>query len=126
VKKTKAQIIIAEDNQDLRRLCKTVLLEEGYSVKTANDGYELISMLKKSRFDLLVLDLMLPSKTGLQIINAVKSICPGMFVVIYTGYDQYKTTVERLADAYILKSGSLDELKNTVNNLLMNGRQIPP
>lgn len=114
-----ARIVIAEDDKDLREVCQMSLEELGHEVKGVGDGYEVLSLLRKEPADLLVLDMMLPHRSGVAIISTIRSIYPGMLVVIYTGYKRYRdSTVRELADAFVLKSPNLDHLLSVVNNLL--------
>ena len=114
-----ARIVIAEDDKDLRELCEMSLKQQGHEVDGVGDGYEVLHLVRKKAPDLLVLDLMLPSRSGVELINTLRSIHPTMLVVIHTGYSQYKDSfVARLADAFVLKSPNLNHLLSVVNNLL--------
>ena len=95
------------------------LKEQGHEVEATGDGYEVLRLVRENAPDLLVLDLMLPSRSGVELISTVRSIHPAMLVVIHTGYSRYKDSfVTRLADAFVLKSPNLDHLLSVINNLL--------
>ncbi|QPC46471.1 response regulator [Mangrovibacillus cuniculi] len=67
------RILLAEDEEILRMLIVDTLEDEGYEIVEAADGEEAISYLNKEQFDLLIVDYMMPGKTGLEVIKEVKS-----------------------------------------------------
>lgn len=71
-KKTK-KILIAEDEKNLADILVLKLKKEGFSVKTVENGEEALQALSKSDFDLLLLDLIMPKKNGLEVLEALKN-----------------------------------------------------
>ncbi|HXG67035.1 MAG TPA: response regulator [Blastocatellia bacterium] len=67
------KILIAEDNLDTRELLATLLYLEGYIVLTADDGDEALGVAKTERPDLLVTDLSMPHKNGIDLIKALRA-----------------------------------------------------
>ena len=63
----KIQIVIADDNDNIRQTLKDILTEKGYCVDTVKDGYELLSFLKQNPSDIIILDLMMPEKGGIEV-----------------------------------------------------------
>ncbi len=121
-----ARIIIAEDNEYLQEICRLDLEEQGHDVKVVGDGYDLLTYFKEDSADLLILDIMLPHKSGAEVIGTVRALCPGLAIVIYTGYDRYKDSpIHDIADAFVLKSSSMDELLKIVNRLLSERKELP-
>ena len=121
-----ARIVIAEDNEYLQEVCRLDLEEQGHDVKVVGDGYDLLSYFKEDSADLLILDIMLPHKSGAEVIGTVRALCPGLAIVIYTGYDRYKDSpIHDIADAFVLKSSSIEKLLKTVNGLLSDRKQVP-
>ena len=118
-----ARILVAEDDEDLQQICRLDLEELGHEVRTVADGHELIQMVKEDAPDLLVLDIMLPHRSGAEVMNTVRSLCPDMAIVIHTGYDRYeKSPIHELADAFVMKSTTLDELLRVIEKLLQTRR----
>ncbi len=70
----KSSIIIADDNQGICENLIDIFSEKGYFVEAVNNGYELLSYLKKKSSDIIILDLMMPEKDGIEILSAIKTI----------------------------------------------------
>ncbi len=68
------RIIICDDEPDARDVTKMMLEKEGYSVDTVKDGTECLKQLKKERYDLLLLDIMMPGPTPKEIIAEIRKI----------------------------------------------------
>src|SRR5262249_38297021 len=66
------RILVVEDDRDIAELVRYNLLSEGYDVKVVYDGVPALCELHKNSFDLLVLDLMLPTLPGLEVCKAVR------------------------------------------------------
>ena len=65
-------ILIVDDNKDIRDLFKTILESSGYQCTTANDGKEGLDMLHANKFDLVLLDLAMPNMSGIDVLKKVK------------------------------------------------------
>jgi two-component system, cell cycle sensor histidine kinase and response regulator CckA len=80
-------ILVAEDNEDVRRLVRSVLTKYGYSVIEAMDGQDAIDKLKKQRrIDLVILDSVMPKKNGREVYDEARVINPGIKVIFTSGY----------------------------------------
>jgi two-component system response regulator SaeR len=114
------KIIIADDNVELCEILKEILEREGYSVDVVHEGFSLVSYLKKVQdVDAIVLDLMMPDKGGITVINTVRSIAPASKLIIYTGYTNYRHSVfGREADAFVNKTESPKKLIEILEDLL--------
>ncbi len=106
-------ILIIEDDHDLREFLVDLLLDNGFSVKTAEDGVEGLKQLKKSKPDLVLLDLNLPNIKGETVCTEIKKDFPEIPIIILTA----KTTTPEIvyglnlgADDYISKPFETDEL----------------
>jgi two-component system alkaline phosphatase synthesis response regulator PhoP len=67
------KIFIIEDEKDIRDLLELYLKREGYGVQSAQDGEAGLQRIAKERFDLILLDLMLPQMDGLEVCRVLKS-----------------------------------------------------
>src|SRR5688572_19781091 len=106
-------ILIIEDDQDLREFLVDLLLDNGYSVKTAEDGVEGLRSLKKSQPDLILLDLNLPNVKGETVAVEVKRDYPDIPIIILTAKATTPEVVAGLnlgADDYVTKPFETDEL----------------
>ena len=113
-------ILIVEDEQKLARLLARVLREEGYAPEMAHNGREGLSRALSEDFDLLVLDWMLPDRSGTQIVRALRAAEIGVPVLMLTARDQIEDRVEGLdagADDYLPKPFAFPELLARVRAL---------
>ena len=105
-------ILIAEDEKDIRNLLKLNLEQEGYSVIAAKDGMEALDILQKERIDLAVLDVMMPRLDGFNLLRRIRetSTLPVIFLTA-RGDDMDKVLGLGLgADDYLVKPFSMAEL----------------
>jgi DNA-binding response OmpR family regulator len=115
----KNKILIIEDNENERLLYKEELEKEGYEVLTASSGKEGLSFIEKEKLDLIILDLRMPEMDGLEVLGKILSKRKNLPVIIYTSYSQYRNNfLSWAADAYIIKSSDMVELKNKIREML--------
>jgi DNA-binding response OmpR family regulator len=114
-----AHLLIVEDNENLRELYELELKEDGYQVSLAEDGEQALESVRRSRPDLIVLDIAMPKMDGIQCMRellAEQKIIP---VILHTAFAQYKDNyLTWPANAYVVKSGDLTELKEKIQELL--------
>lgn len=67
------KILLIEDDAYVRDLYKTVLEKEGYNVAIAKDGEESLDIVEQDEYDLILLDIMLPKLTGIEVLKRLKS-----------------------------------------------------
>ena len=113
------EILVADDNPNIRRTLKDILTEKGYAVETVNDGYELLAYLKQKSPHVLVLDLIMPQKDGMEVFSAVRRISPDTRIIIYTGFQKYEHTLfAKTADRFLLKSESPEKLLRAIQDVI--------
>ncbi len=76
------RILIIEDNEAYREMLKTVLEQEGYEVREADNGKDGCDICFKEKFDLVIMDLFLPEKDGVQSIHELKEEFSGKMKII--------------------------------------------
>jgi len=106
-------ILIVEDEAILRESLRDWLTDAGYQVETAADGEEGLRMIGEQDFDLVLLDMRLPGKNGLQVLREAKTKKPQLKGVIITAYPSVETAVEAMkigAAEYLPKPLDLDDL----------------
>jgi len=116
----KAEILIIDDDEDLRRLLKRCLENENYHVDTAGDGLEGLDRIKSKNYDLIILDIMLPKMSGIALLERLRrdSIVP---VILLSAKEQEMDIVDGLrsgADDYITKPFRLSEIVARVESIL--------
>src|SRR5919112_608576 len=82
------RILIIEDEEKMARMLARVLREEGHVVETANDGKTGLGRALDDSFDLLIVDWMLPERSGIQIVRGLRAAEVGTPVLMLTARDQ--------------------------------------
>lgn len=103
------KILVAEDDEMLRQLYSETLSEEGYAVDTAVDGENAYSKVKKGGWDLVLLDIIMPKMSGLEVVEKLrqeKIVDYSNKTVFLTNLDKDREIrrAEELGDGYIIKS----------------------
>jgi DNA-binding NtrC family response regulator len=117
----KRKVLIVDDAGPVVVLCVNVLQALGYSVKGAGRGEAALDILRKERFDLMVLDYKMPGLTGFEVFAQARALHPDLAVVLVTGHGTPDIVDEanRLGFASILlKPFTSDELRGTVEKVL--------
>jgi DNA-binding response OmpR family regulator len=120
-------ILIVEDEQRLARLIARVLGEERHVVDIANDGDTGMDLALRGTYDLLILDLMLPGRSGLDICKQVRArkLQPAILMLTARGAIEDRVAGLRIgADDYLVKPFAMEELVARVDALLRRGRAI--
>ena len=115
------KILVVDDETELTQPLSRVLSGEGYEVDTAYDGSSGSQMANIGNYDLLILDWMLPGKTGLEICQELRSRAIATPVLFLTAKDTLDDRIEGLdagADDYLIKPFELRELLARVRALL--------
>ena len=119
------QILIAEDDPDINRLLGRILEKEGYQVTAAFSGSEARLLLKTVRFDLIVLDLMLPGATGEELVEEIrKNSTTPILVVSAKGQEDKLNVLKMGADDFISKPFDVNEVAVRVYSLLRRSRDF--
>lgn len=119
------QILVIEDERKVAAALQEGLRAEGYQVSLAVTGEEGFFLLSDQRFDLVVLDLMLPGRDGLEILDAVRKQGIPTPVLILTARDTVADRVhglDRGADDYLVKPFAFPELAARIRALIRRGR----
>ncbi len=115
------KILLVDDETELSDPLSRILLQEGYQVDLADDGTAGMKLALQNQYDLLILDWMLPHKSGLEICREVRSQSLSTPVLFLTAKDTIDDRVDGLdagADDYLVKPFELRELLARVRALL--------
>ncbi|MEE2896889.1 MAG: response regulator transcription factor [Gemmatimonadota bacterium] len=118
------RILVVEDDEKVASFLDRGLREEGYSVDVAHDGEDGLLKAHVHDYDLLLLDVMLPGKTGLEIVRSLRSRQSSVPVLLLTARSDRDDVVLGLdagADDYLTKPFGFDELVARVRALLRRG-----
>ena len=88
------RILVVEDDPSTRELLREFLLEEGWTVKLAQDGKEALLKVRKESFDLVLTDLKMPRMNGIQLLREMRKIAPYIRVVAMSATEDSRTTVK--------------------------------
>ena len=112
-----ATILLAEDEPALLRLASHALAENGHTVLPASDGYTAIEMIEAgARPELLVSDVSMPGMDGVALARAARALCPGLRVLLLSGYSTAALAVDMAAEGwhFLAKPCRADELRTAV------------
>jgi DNA-binding NtrC family response regulator len=116
-----ARLLIAEDEERLRRLMGMLLANAGYKLTLVRDGEEAMQALEKGRFDLLITDLKMPRLDGLDLVRRVHKETPELPVIVITAFGSIESAVEAMqagAIDYITKPFEEEKLKLAIDRAL--------
>lgn len=115
------KILVVEDETKIARLLKKNLEEEGYAVEVSADGVDALKRAMATRYDAILLDLMLPKQDGMSVLRTLRAKKIGTPVLILTARGDVSARVEGLtagADDYLAKPFAMDELVARVRALI--------
>lgn len=113
-------ILVVEDDLMIREGVVEFLTEQGYGVLAASDGEEGLALFQENRIHLMILDIMLPKKDGIQVLQEVRrsSQIPVLMLTAMTDEQTQVKSFDALADDYICKPFSLIILKKRIEVLM--------
>lgn len=119
-----SNILIVEDEDAIRRVLKKVLSEENpkYKLDEAPDGEKAISLIKTQYYDLVLCDIKMPKKDGIEVLEFVSSYDSSIPIIMISGHGDLKTAVKAMrmgAYDYIEKPPDLNNLLNSVRSALV-------
>lgn len=113
-------IYVVEDDMAIRNLVTYAFTEKGYEVKSFEDGHSIVEEIRENPCELLLLDLMLPGKDGVSILNEVREFSDVPVIILTAKTDEFDRVLglESGADDYITKPFSILELLSRVKAIL--------
>lgn len=114
-------LLILEDDKNARDKLARIFEKEGYEVLTGADGEEGIKIFSQNKIDILLIDIKMPKKNGLDVLNEVKKISEDCESIMITGYGDENTAIEAMRNGainYIRKPIDLDQLFLAVQKAL--------
>ena len=122
----KINILIVEDEKEIREGVSEYLAEVGYSVISAEDGMQAIELFKNNKIDLVILDIMLPKANGFVVLNKIRQESNVPVIMLTAMSDDYTQIMsfDEEADDYITKPFSLIVLHKRKESLLRRGVKV--
>lgn len=124
------KLLVAEDQSMLRdAMCQLLLMEDDVDdVYQASNGAEAIALLKDNAIDVAILDVEMPQKTGLDVLEWVREYIAIKVIIVTTfkrmGY--FQRAVKANVDAYVLKDRSITDLMSTVHAVMSGKKEYSP
>lgn len=118
-------ILVVDDEPLISDIIAKCLEAEGYESRVAHSAEEALEKLEAEQFSLLISDIMMPGKTGIELLAIIKDLYPDMAVIMVTAVDDRKTAVKALqlgAFGYVIKPFDLNEIAISVVNALERRR----
>ena len=113
-------ILIVDDDKSIRYSLKR-MMEENFYILTAQNGEEALNRLKENSPDLIIMDIKMPGRNGIDVLKEIKSIDPKSLVIIMTAYGTTETAIEAMkygAFDYILKPFPIPKMKGLVEKAM--------
>lgn len=115
------KILLAEDDEDLRGIVRDLLKRNDYSVVEATDGNDALEILRSNDYDLLLLDINMPGKSGVEVLQFIKQHNLACRVIMLTGTVGLNAAIESLklgAADYITKPFNVNYLLASIKRVL--------
>lgn len=119
-----AKILIIEDDETVRVVIRRILESKGYDVVEAEDGRQGLEMYRKENVDLVLTDIVMPNKEGLETIRELRQVTPDVKIIAMSGggrnspYDYLNLAKKFGADRLFEKPFEWDELTQAISELL--------
>jgi len=107
------KVLLVDDEKDFTDTLGERLVARGFEVRTASSGDEGLALLKEKAPDVVILDVLMPGKDGVEVLREVKTVNPIVEVIMLTGHGTIETAIEGLklgAYDYLLKPTDTGEL----------------
>jgi two-component system phosphate regulon sensor histidine kinase PhoR len=127
VSEYRPKILVIDDEKRIRDGCQTVLSSEGYEVASADNGKQGLQMIGREHYDIILLDLMMPELSGLDILPKIKENHPDTVVIVITGYATVEYSIEAMkagAFDFISKPFDPKKLKVVVSKAIEHTRAL--
>ena len=127
---SKTKIMVCDDNQDISILIALHLQNEPYHVVTQNNGRSALNELNTVKFDLILLDIMMPGMTGFEVLNELKNVrivenrtIPVIMITAKSGMEDIEKSLSLGATSYIVKPFTGNLLKEKISEVIMRASE---
>ena len=119
------KILVVDDDQKICKILSISLSSLGYEITLANDGFQALERIESERFDVVLLDLMLPGHSGIEILRHIHEQRAETQVIVLTAYASLETAIEAMrlgAYDYVTKPFDVKTIRSTVRRALEKQR----
>ena len=112
-------VLVVDDDRDHSKALAKIFERAGYQASTANDGQEALTFLAGRPFDLVITDLRMPRKNGLELLHGIRALCPQLPVIIVTAFGEWISYMDAM------EGGAVDYMSKPVRreDILMAARK---
>jgi len=113
-------ILIVDDDKSIRYSLKR-MMENHYAIVTAQNGEEALARFREDHPDLVIMDIKMPGRSGIEVLKEIKSVDPKSLVIIMTAYGTTETAIEAMkygAFDYILKPFPIPKMKDLIEKAI--------
>ena len=117
----KARLLVVDDEQSMREFLESFLRREGYDVSTAADVDTALSYLESDEIDLVITDMQMPEKTGLDLILEARELSPETAMIVVTAFGTTDSAISAMREGaydYLTKPFKVDELRIVIEKAL--------
>jgi two-component system KDP operon response regulator KdpE len=125
---SEGRILAVDDESQIRRVVRTTLTSNGYEVTEAVNGEDALRLVRSSEFDLVLLDMNMPGKSGLETCREIRAFGSNPAIIMVTVRDSENDKVEALdagADGYVTKPFGISELLARIRSVLRRTVESP-
>ena len=115
------QLLVVDDERIIREGAERILKKEGWNVRTAENGEQGLELIRHETIHILLLDLMMPGVSGMEVLKEVRESQPQLHVIVVTGYATVENAVEAMKNGaydFIPKPFTPDQLRIVVRRVL--------
>lgn len=115
------KILVVDDDEDICEYVELLLSQNGYAVDTLTDSTRAIDKIKANEYHVVVLDLMMPGVSGMELLEEIRAYDTDLAVIIFTGNPSVDTAVQSMrfqVSDYIKKPFDVDEFTSTLEGIL--------
>jgi two-component system response regulator PilR (NtrC family) len=117
----KARILVVDDERSMQEFLEIFLRREGCDVATTGDVDAAVALLESDDFDVVISDLQMPGKTGLDLLRAMRQLAPETLAIVITAYATTETAIAAMKEGaydYVLKPFQVDEIRLVLEKAL--------
>lgn len=113
-------VLVVDDEREVSQFLEDFLLNEGYHARTVNDPTLALDVLREDDFHVVILDLMMPKMSGMDLLQQIRKVDDDIAVIIFTGYPSLETaqgSIEHEVSAYLKKPVDTDEFRGALTRI---------
>ncbi len=108
----KPKVLVVDDEDRIQKACHRLLTQEGCEVALADNGIKGLKMIEDTHFDIVLLDLMMPGMSGMDVLIGIKARHPDTVIIVITGYATLEHSIETMKKGRLIFCPSRFPLRN--------------